>query len=83
MDRDRLYVKFVSKDLPADYFANHTNITVRHKSGYHYRQTFRISHTKPQHLNVSHIVLQFSLPTQLKPHLNDHQFFCMLWCAVY
>ena len=32
-----------------------------------YRQTFNISRTKFQKLNVSRLVLQLSLPNQLKP----------------
>ena len=32
-----------------------------------YCQTFDISHTKCQQLNVSHLVLQLSLPNPLKP----------------
>ena len=32
-----------------------------------YRKTPSISHTKAQNLNVSHLVLQLSLPNPLKP----------------
>ena len=38
---------------------------------YVYHQTSRVSWTKPQHLNVSHLILQLSLPNSLKPGLKS------------
>ena len=35
-----------------------------------YRKTSSISRTKPQNLNVSHLVLQLSLPNSLKPNVK-------------
>ena len=37
----------------------------------HYRQTSNISSTKSQNLNVSHLVLQLSLPNPLKPGVKS------------
>ena len=36
-----------------------------------YRKISNIRHTKFQHLNVSHLVLQLSLPNSLKPDVNQ------------
>ena len=36
-----------------------------------YRKTSSISHTKSQSLNVSHLVLQLSLPNPLKPGVKS------------
>ena len=35
-----------------------------------YRKTSSISRSKPQNLNVSHLVLQLSLPNSLKPNVK-------------
>ena len=35
-----------------------------------YRKTSSISRTKPQNLNVSHLLLQLSLPNSLKPNVK-------------
>ena len=37
---------------------------------YTYRKTSSISRTKPQNLNVSHLVLQLSLPNSLKTNVK-------------
>ena len=36
-----------------------------------YRQTSNISHTKPQNLKVSRLVLQLSLPNPVKPGVKS------------
>ena len=38
---------------------------------YYYSQTSKRSCTKSQHLNVSHLVLQLSLPNPLKPGVKS------------
>ena len=36
-----------------------------------YRQTANVSHTKYQHLNVSRLLLQLSLPNPVKPSVKS------------
>ena len=38
-----------------------------------YRQVSKISHAKSQNLNVSHLILQLSLPNPLKPCVVENE----------
>ena len=42
----------------------------RNKPNITYRKTSSISRSKAQNLNVSHLVLQLSLPNSLKPNVK-------------
>ena len=50
---------------------HHASAESWHNSNFVYGQTSNISRTKSQHLNDSRLVLQLSLPNQLKPNVKS------------